>query len=197
MTSPRSRPLQFQEIEHKFEVADDFDLDGFAAALEALGPSRQTAIRVTDTYYLTSSGRAGGFVIRHRYDEELHHLTLKTLEADTEVRQEINLDLGHHAGNQQARVDAFLEHFGVEWRGSLEKELRVWYFPDAEIVHYRATTEDGSAHCVEFEATEKPTLAAALATVRRYESATGFDEADRSHRPLVEILFPELGALLR
>ena len=193
MTDTKPEPLEFQEIEHKFVVGADFDLDSFTASLEALGPARKTAIRVTDTYYLLSAGRTGSFVIRHRYDEELHHLTLKTLEADTEVRREINLDLGHHAGDQQARVDAFLEHFGIEWRGSLEKDLKVWYFADAEIVHYRATTDARAVHCVEFEATRKPSLAEALATVRRYESATGFDEADRSHLPLVEILFPELG----
>ena len=197
MTDALSEALRFKEIEHKFVVDDRFDLDGFAASLEALHPTRTTSIRVTDTYYLLSSSRTERFVIRHRYDEELHHLTLKTLEADTEVRHEVNIDLGHHAGDQRAQVDAFLEKLGIEWSGSLRKDLSVWYFPDAEIVHYRASTGARSVRCVEFEATRKPSIEEALATVRRYEQATGFDEANRSHRSLVQILFPEVDEHLR
>lgn len=192
-TAPEHR---FHEIEHKFVVGDDFDLGAFGARLGALDPTRTTSIRVRDTYYLLEPRRAGesdpGFVIRHRYDDELHHLTVKTRGADTEVRTEINLDLGHHAGDQRAQVEAFLGQLGVAWSGSLEKDLSVWYFPDAEVVHYRATTEQRSVACVEFEATRKPSLAEALETIARYERATGFEHATRSERPLVEILFPEL-----
>ncbi len=192
MTDDSQEGLRFQEIEHKFVVNERFDLSRFAGALAALGPIRTTALRVTDRYYLVAGSRRGRFVIRHRYDPELHHLTLKSFGTDTEVRQEINIDLGHHAGDQHDRVEAFLERLGVEWSGSLEKDLRVWYFPDVEVVHYRASTAGRSVCCVEFEATRKRSLAEALATVRRYERATGFDAADRSHRSLLEMLFPEV-----
>ena len=184
--------LRFQEIEHKFVVDERFDLERFGAALAALRPTRTTALRVIDRYYLIAGSRRGRFVIRHRYDAELHHLTLKTFEADTEVRGEINLDLGHHAGDQHDRVEAFLGGLGIEWRGALEKDLKVWYFPDVEVVYYRASTAGRSVCCVEFEATRKRSLSQALDAVRRYERATGFDAADRSHRSLLEILFPEV-----
>ena len=191
-TDGTSAQLRFQEIEHKFLVDQDFDLQRFGASLEALGPTRTASLRVLDTYYLIAGSSTGRFVIRHRYDEELHHLTLKTLEPDTEVRREINLDLGHHAGDQRAEVSAFLEQLSVAWSGSLEKDLRVWDFPDVEVVHYRATTGSRTVSCVEFEATRKPSVEAALQTIHRYEQATGFDKTDRSHSSLLQILFPEV-----
>jgi hypothetical protein len=188
--------LRFTEIEHKFIVDEQFDLSGFRDALASLQPARISSIRVRDRYYLTEGGRRGRFVIRHRYDPELHHLTLKTVEADTEVRSEINLDLGHHAGDQRAVVDAFLDRLGVAWSGTLYKDLDVWRFPDIEVVHYRASTDARSIRCVEFEATRKPSLADALSTVQRYERATGFDVRERSRLSLPQILFPEVAELL-
>lgn len=188
--------LRFTEIEHKFIVDAQFDLNAFRDALVGLHPTRINSIRVRDRYYLTEGGRRRRFVIRHRYDLEMHHLTLKTVEADTEVRSEINLDLGHHAGDQAAVVDAFLERLGVEWSGTLHKDLDVWCFSDIEVVHYLASTDVRSVRCVEFEATRKPSLADALSTVQRYERATGFDDRERSRLSLPQILFPEVAQLL-
>ena len=187
-----SGKLRFAEIEHKFVVDDRFDLDRFGNVLQTLNPTRTTSLRVLDTYYLLRQSYTGRFVIRHRFDEELHHLTVKTLDTDTEVRQEVNIDLGHHAGDQRAQVDAFLEQLGVEWSGTLQKDILVWYFPDVEVVHYSATTDSRVVRCVEFEATQKPSVTAALETVRGYERATGFDETTRSRRSLLQILFPEV-----
>ncbi len=184
--------LHFTEIEHKFLLDDRFDLDRFRAALAGLGPTSTTSLRVRDRYCLTDAGRSGRFLIRHRFDPELHHLTLKSLEADTESRVEINLDLGHHAGDQQQAVDAFLDRLGVQWRGTVHKDLDIWHFPDIEVVHYRAWTETRTVRCVEFEATRKRSLAAALAIVNRYEQATGFQGRERSRLSLPQILFPEL-----
>jgi hypothetical protein len=99
--------LQFREIEHKYVVDERFDLERFRQTVAALGPIRTSAIRVTDRYYLTDGGRARQFLLRHRYDAELHQLTIKAMEADTEVRVEVYLDLGHHAGCQDAQVVAF------------------------------------------------------------------------------------------
>ena len=188
--------LRFTEIEHKFVAGDDFDLARFRAAVERLHPTRTNALRVRDRYFLTEAGRRGRFILRHRHDPELHHLTLKSLARDTEVRSEVNLDLGHHAGDQAAAVDAFVERLGVTWRGVLDKDLTVWYFPELEIAHYRASTGARAVECVEFEATRKRSLAAALRTVERYERATGFGGANRSHRSLPQILFPEVAAAL-
>lgn len=188
--------LRFTEIEHKYVVDERFDLQRFRDALGRMNPTRTTSVRVRDRYFLTEAGRARRFVIRHRYDAELHHLTLKTLEADTEVRAEINLDLGHHAGDQRAEVEAFLDRLGVEWSGTVHKDVDVWYFPDSEVVSYQASTGSRSVRCVEFEAKGAGSMEAAMATLQVYERATGFDDAVRSRVSLVQMLFPEVGAQL-
>ncbi len=188
--------LRFTEIEHKFVVGDDFDLTRFRTAIERLQPIRTNALRVRDRYFLTEAGRRGRFILRHRHDPELHHLTLKSLARDPEVRSEVNLDLGHHAGDQASAVDAFVERLGVTWSGALHKDMTVWYFPDIEVVHYRASARARAVECVEFEATRKHSVADALRTVQRYERATGFGDAARSRRSLPQLLFPEVAAAL-
>ena len=188
--------LRFKEIEHKFIVDEQFDLPRFRQAVAALGPTRTSKVSVQDRYFLTEGGSARRFLMRHRFDAELHHLTIKSLEADSEVRVEVNLDLGHHAGSQAAQVDAFIDHLGVIWRGALQKELEVWYFPDCEVVYYEASTPSRSVRCVEFEATRKESLPEALATLARFEQATGFEGVARIRQSLPQLLFPDLSALI-
>lgn len=185
--------LTFKEIEHKFVVGDDFDREGFRQSLAALKPFRHASIRVRDRYFMTKAGRALGFVMRHRFDSELHELTLKSLGADAEVRDEISLKL--EAGDQQDRVDAFMEAQGIIWHGTLSKELEVWHFDDCEVVHYIATTDTRTVSCVEFEATRKPSIDDALAVVNRYERATGLVDAFRTRTPLLYLLWPEVARL--
>lgn len=188
--------LHFKEIEHKYVLDERFDLERFRRAVAALGPTRTGTVRVRDRYFLTEGGRARQFLLRHRYDTELHHLTIKALEEDTEVRVEVNLDLGHHAGNQDAQVDAFVDQLGVLWRGTVHKDLEAWHFPDCEVVYYEASTSARTVRCVEFEATRKNSLDEALATVKRFEAATGFEDASRVRQSLPQLLFPELSAAL-
>ena len=188
--------VQFKEIEHKYEVADDFDLGGFGADLTALRPIRTNGIQVHDRYFLTEAGPHRRFLLRHRLDSEIQQFTLKSVDVDTEVRDEVNLDLGHHAGDQSAAVDAFVRHLGVRWSGTITKDLAVWYFDDCEVVHYRATAGARAVRCVEFEATRKNSLADALEIVERYERATGFFGVTRSRMSLPQLLFPELRDLL-
>jgi hypothetical protein len=188
--------LRFKEIEHKYIVDEEFDLEGFRQSVAVLGPTRTGTTRVRDRYYLTEGGRARRFLFRHRYDTELHDLTIKTLEQDTEVRVEVNLDLGHHAGSQDAHVDGFLNQLGVLWTGTLHKELEVWYFPDCEVVYYEAATPLHAIRCVEFEATRKDSLKQALDTVERFERATGFQGRSRSLLALPQLLFPDLNGML-
>lgn len=182
--------MRFTEIEHKFVVDEHFDLARFRTQMEALGPTRTTTLRVRDRYFFTDHGRGHRYVIRHRYDSELQHLTIKALEADPEVRGEINLDLGQHAGNQAATVEAFVERLGATWSGDVVKDIEVWYFPACEVVHYTAFTRDRTVRCVEFEAIHQAALEDALAVLDRFERAAGFDEATRSRSSLVELLFP-------
>jgi len=94
-------------------------------------------------------------------------------------------DAGHHAGDQEAEVDAFLERLGVEWSGTVHKDVDVWYFPDSEVVYYQASTGSRSVRCVEFEAKGARSTEAALATLKTCERATGFDGAVRSRVSLV------------
>lgn len=188
--------MRFMEIEHKHVVGEGFDLDRFRQLVQGLHPIRSGTVRVSDRYFLTEGGRSRRFLFRHRYDTELHHLTIKALEEDAEVRVEINLDLGHHAGSQDAQVEAFVGQLGVVWSGTLHKDLEVWYFEDCEVVYYNASTAVSSVRCVEFEATNARSLDEALEVVRRFECATGFEGSSRSQRSLPQILFPELEQLL-
>jgi hypothetical protein len=183
--------MRFKEIEHKFVVDDHFDLPEFRRRLDACQPLRQTSLRVRDRYFLTADGRARRYVIRHRFDTELHQLTIKTLADDPQVRDEVSIDIGHHAGSQQAQVDAFVAHLGTVWSGAIDKELTVWYFPDCEIVHYTASSDGRVVTCVEFEATLKVSIPEALEILDRYEGRTGFDKVPRCRQSLPEILFPD------
>lgn len=180
--------LRFKEIEHKFVVPASFDTETLRRTLDALGPRRRETLRVRDRYFVTEAGRARGFVLRHRHDRELHELTLKTVGADAEVRDEINVAL--RAEDQDAVVEAFAAAQGIVWQGTLWKDLDVWYFDDCEVVCYRAQTTDREIRCVEFEAVHQTTLEAALAVVRRYEAAVGFAEADRTPASLVDLMWP-------
>lgn len=184
--------MRFKEIEHKFVVGEAFDLGPFRAAVEARapGPIRTFTLRVRDRYFLTDHGRAHRYVIRHRYDDELHHLTVKSLAPDPEVRDEINLDLGQHAGDQAAVVDAFVARLGATWRGDVLKDIEVWEFPDCEVVHYRASGGGRVVRCVEFEAKHAANVDEGLAVLSRYERETGFGDAARSMASLVDLLFP-------
>jgi hypothetical protein len=188
--------FRFTEIEHKYLVGDDFDLPRFGESLAAIGPNRMKSLRVRDQYYLTEGGPAGGYLVRHRFDAELQQLTIKSLALDTEVRDEINLELGLGAGDQAAQVDAFLTRMGVRWRGTVSKDLRVWDFDDCEVVHYVASTDAQTLRCVEFEATRKASLSDALAVLERFERATGFWGLARSRLSLPQLLFPGLSAHL-
>jgi hypothetical protein len=185
--------MRFTEIEHKYVLDAGFDLATFRHTLEGLGPVRTNALQVRDRYFLTADGQARHYILRHRFDHELHQLTIKSLASDPEVRDEINLDLGHHKGDQAAQVDAFAARMGVVWRDELQKALEVWYFADCEVVHYVATSGARTVRCVEFEAIQQASVAEALAVISRYERATGFDAATRSRQSLVDLLFP--GAL--
>ena len=191
-----SDALRFKEIEHKFIVDEQFDLEAFRRQLSALGPGKVNAISVRDRFFLTEAGLARRILFRHRFDAEVHQLTVKSIENDPEVRVEVNIDLGHHQGNQDAQVDAFIDQLGVIWRGTLHKTLEVWYLPGCEVVYYEAFTDSRTVRCVEFEATHKESLAEALATVARFERATGFEGATRSLLSLPQLLFPELNQML-
>lgn len=178
----------FQEIEHKFVVAAGFDAAAFDAACMALQPAVEKALAVRDTYYVLPD--RADIVMRHRLDAEIQQLTLKTREADPEVRAEVNLALDN-SSDQTAAIHTLLSHLGIAATYHIHKDIRVFEFPDCEVVRYRATHGDRVVHCVEFEAVGAPTVPAALAILARYEAALGFDPATRATANLLDLLIPD------
>lgn len=179
----------FTEIEHKYVVDEGFDLAAFRRVWERQGPLSTTSLAVRDVYYAT---HRPGYIYRHRYDRELQHLSVKSLEEDSEVRLEVNLDLGQHRGDQQATVEAFMATLGIVWRGEIAKQIEVFYFPDCEVVYYEATAGGRVVHCVELEAVGTRSVAEAREILERYARLAGFDPRNRTTQTLVEILFPSV-----
>ena len=179
---------KFREIEHKYLVDERFDLTAFEAVARRLKPVKSSRLTVTDTYHVVEA--MPGHIVRHRIDQELQQLTLKSTGVDNECRTEVNLDLGLQKGNQAAAVEAFLHPMQPLWSGSIEKKIYVFYFDQCEVVHYIARSGTGkTVHCVEFEALAKETREQALGVIAEYEKAFGFDPARRSHSSLFELLF--------
>ena len=156
------------------------------------GPGGARPCRCAIGYFLTRDGRASVYIIRHRFDVELHELTIKSLMPDPEVRDEITLDLSRGHGDQADAVDAFVARMGLTWSGVVRKDLDVWYFPDCEVVHYVASSGSRTVRCVEFEARHWVSLDDALATIERYQRATGLAGATRSVDSIVALMFPEV-----
>ena len=186
--------MSFREIEVKLVVEETFDVDVFRRKVSELGPERTATVSVRDVYYLLSG--VPGHVYRHRFDEELQQLTVKSVEADAFDRLEVNLDLGHHRGDQGAAVEAFLGTLGPRWRGEIGKEIEVFYFPDCEIVYYQARTVaramERTVRCVEFEARGATDAEAGRAILEPYLERVGFDASVRERRSLLQLMYPEL-----
>lgn len=177
----------FQEIEHKFVLDAAFDAAAFDAACLAMQPLVEKALAVRDTYYVLQN--RADVVLRHRLDAEIQQLTLKTREADPEVRVEVNLALDNTI-DQTAAIHTLLSHLGVEATYHIHKDIRVFEFPDCEVVRYRATHGERVVHCVEFEAVGADSIADALAILARYELALGFDASQRASANLLDLLVP-------
>ena len=190
------------EIEHKFVVEADFDLSALRRAALAIspGPLRENELRVRDTYFVLA--QKDDLIFRHRHDAERQELTLKSRGGDTEVRLEVNLRLAQDAGSQLDQVAAFLRPFHIKWRGTLIKDIAVFYYPDCELVYYTARTDDPAdgdhvLRCVELEATHEGDVAAAQKTLSSYEARLGFADRPRAQASLFELLLqPKMNAAL-
>lgn len=176
------------EIEHKFLVANDFDVDDFCRRALKLTPKRAATIEVEDTYFITA--HHPDTIFRHRCDIERQELTVKSRTgADTEIRMEVNLHLDQSFGNQRDAVTAFLVPFTITWQGTLHKALQVFYYHDCEVVFYTAVSGEQSVHCVEFEATgHGGDIKAARATLQDYETRLGFANQVRTRSSLFDLL---------
>lgn len=176
----------FIEIEHKFIVGPDFDRDAFVKKLSTLSPNRQSQVSVRDTYFVLRHDNQ--HVFRHRFDNEIQQLTVKSVECDASVRTEINLPIDQSKGDQKAAIEAFMGTLGCLWTGELHKDIQVSYFDDCEIVFYRAANNNESLYCVEFEAVNPESVQDGLDVLARYENALGFNPQDRDGRSLFELL---------
>lgn len=179
-----NRDGQFREVEHKFLVDERFDVEGFAAAVDQLAPSYKKSLRVLDNYAQLEGHPH--LIFRHRFDREIQQLTVKDYGRDNESRLEINLDLTRTA--QGDAVLAFLGLFGRPTTHEIVKTLRVFEFPDCEIVYYEASHKDRLVRCVEFEAVSQASEAEAIDVIRRYEAKLGFDMAKRCKVNLFDLL---------
>tara|TARA_B110000503_G_scaffold130354_1_gene203660 strand:- start:1780 stop:2340 length:561 start_codon:yes stop_codon:yes gene_type:complete len=177
--------IQFLEIEHKFVVDSTFNLDSFVAGVRALAPLVEKQVQVRDTYFLPS--QQPDFIYRHRMDEEIQQLTVKSRGKGNEVRTEINLDLGALPSQEDA-VNAWMQLIGASQGHVIEKTIWVFEFPDCEVVHYQARSGERSVVCVEFEAVGAISTEAALATLLKYESQLGFDGEARTRMNLFDLL---------
>ncbi len=175
----------FLEIEHKFVVGDSFDRNALFEACRGLGPEREKALTVTDTYYVPVG--AADLIYRHRIDKEIQQLTLKSRGGDNEVRTEINLDLGAER-SQAAAVEAWMSAVNALPGYGIVKEIRVFDFPDCEVVYYEATHKSKTVCCVEFEAKYAESEAEGLTTLQRYEDRLGFHAEEREKVNLFDLL---------
>jgi adenylate cyclase class IV len=176
----------FKEIEHKFVVDSTFDREKFLSNLRAMSPDKMADIKVRDTYYVLAGDRK--HVFRHRFDDEIQQLTVKSVETDTAVRTEINLPIDQSKGDQGPGVLAFMKTLGCAWHGEIRKEISVAYFPDCEVVFYRAVGSGKTVHCVEFEAVAPSSVQEGLATLSKYEAALGFAGRQRESKSLFELV---------
>ena len=181
------------EIEHKFVVGDDFALEAFLERCAALKPLRQKQLDVRDRYYLLP-GRHD-LVLRHRFDEELQQLTVKSRGTDAEIRQEINLDL-IPGSDQGHKVEAWTALLGATAAEQINKAIWVFDFPDCEVVYYEAQHEESGrqVRCVEIEAKGAASVADALRVLEVYEDALGFRGERRSQRDLLSLLLSPTAA---
>lgn len=154
--------------------------------LRALGKGKEKQLTVDDVYFRCE--HFPNYVFRHRKDEEIQQLSVKSYGGDTRERTEINLHLKNERSQHDA-VATFLNTFGSFQKYVIKKDIKVIDFPDCECVYYKASSADTSVICMEFEALGTTDLSEALRIINKYESVAGFDPKERCQISLFEILF--------
>lgn len=175
----------FKEFEHKYLLETGADTDSIFADLRKAGDGKEKQLVVTDIYYRDSS--LPGYIYRHRKDEEIQQLTVKSYGGDTRERTEVNLHLKNDRDQFDA-VEAFLKTLGEFERFEIHKKIRVIDFQDCECVYYEASSGTKIVHCFEFEALGTNNLEDAMEIIAKYESAAGFDPAQRCELSLFDLL---------
>lgn len=180
---------KFLEIERKYLLPQGLSPANYLKKMKDLNPSHQSIVSVQDTYFVAQA--SPGVVYRHRVDEELQHLTVKSLEDNSEVRLEVNLDLGLHVGSQLDRVEAFLRPLKILWSGTIKKSVSAFYYDKVELVYYDAAFGNKKVSCIEIEAKNCSSIDAARNLISEYENLLQVDKGFISGRSLFHILLFE------
>ena len=179
--------MQYLEIEHKFIVEDDFNFSLFDEKLKSMTPDKTKHVNVVDTYFVLDTVK--NHVYRHRFDEEIQQLTIKSCSKDPAVRKEVNLSF--EGDNQINSVRNFLDASKISFEGAIEKSVYVYDFPDAEVVYYEATHDSKKVCCIEIEAKKASSIEKAKATIECYEQKIGLDSSKRAKLTLFDLLLKE------
>lgn len=175
----------FKEFEHKYLLKGNEDVDQIFQKLRSLGNGSEKSLEVIDTYYFDES--RPHLVYRHRIDREIQQLTVKSLGGDARDRMEINLHLLNDF-TQDDSVGEFFNTLGNFRKSAIHKSIRVIDFPDCECVYYRASSDQKTVFCFEFEALGANDLSEALSIISRYEQVAGFSPEYRCSESLFELL---------
>lgn len=185
----------FVEVEHKFILEPDFDLNQVGRRLEAAGwrQGPQTAT-TSDTYFVV--GNLPGYIFRHRMGSVSRELTVKSRGGDTETRREVNLALRTDGDDQASTVLAFMDVLGVRWRGTLSKRTWTWRMSSCEVSYQVARCGHRELRVLELEAAE-PTTEGSLGVISTWEAVLGLAPAARCRESLFDLLLlPEMRAEL-
>ena len=183
--------LRHIEVEHKYVVGPTFDAGKLRTRLRGLKCLKDFSVQVRDDYYWSPKFPAA--ILRHRFDEQLQQLTLKTKGLAADARTEINLSLNHSGGDQRDGVAQFLGNLTPFQKVTVQKAVTIFLFSDCEVCFYEAKCGRRKIRCVEFEAIRKTTLKAARDVIKKYEDVAGFARMPKEGRSLFELLVvPEL-----
>ena len=177
-----------KEFEHKYEITED--MYEFTAALCRPGSiftERDNIIEVGGVdHYFTG---VDDYVFRFR-DGGLQELTVKSDDADTESRMEVNLVM---VGASLEAVSIFMNTLGLAYAGSIHKEGFVNKRDDHEVTVYKAWRSDNDVrYFLEVEAYGDDEEVA-LNAIAEAESRLGFDPATRVKEQLFSIMSEEVG----
>ena len=179
--------MKFKELEHKYICPVDYPLERFTDQAKKTPFIDSYTVNVVDTYFLLKA--APRVVYRHRFDQKIQQLTVKSLADDNECRQEINLNL-EPGITQIDKVTGFLAPFSIFWKGAIEKIVTVFLYDDCEVVYYSASLADKIVSCVEFEATRFDSIDEGLSTIGNYEKLFDFNSENRCKESLLDLLAP-------
>ena len=162
---------KFLEIEAKYD-ASEIDRIEFKSLMKSMGAKSLLYIEGKDIYYVKGDNE----FLRYRMPinngtDRRAELTFKkkSVNRNNNIREEVNLRVDL---NSPELVEAFCEGLGYSRNFSIEKWADIYYFDDANIVHYYVFPESGKmATYLEVEAAEDIGLTEkeAWEVVQKYE----------------------------